>query len=318
MIIMMLENTVHEPPVWDASLSTMWARKNFATLGDFLKAARQLGFARIELNHQVNSAMLEGSDLHQVQIISIHEPCPADISTETLKEQDWTISAEDDEKRWQGVQAVKRSIDLAHDLGAGTIVVHAGNVLTDLTLENKMRTLYEAKHKVSEEYLALKYEHQKMRNALAETRLKAVKRSLSELLDYARRFGIRLGIENRYHYLDIPIPDEMEMLLDLASPDQLGFIYDVGHAQALDQLGFFPHQEWLDRFSTRMIGVHLHDVMGVEDHRAPGSGEVDFNMIAAFLPKEAFRTLELHPKTTQEQIRTSLQYLYNNRCISTL
>jgi sugar phosphate isomerase/epimerase len=83
-------------------------------------------------------------------------------------------------------------------------------------------------------------------------------------------------------------------------------------------LGFIPHQEWLDRFSNRMVGVHLHDVIGVEDHRAPGSGEVDFNKIVAFLPKEAFRTLELHPKTTPEQIRTSLQYLYNNRCISTL
>jgi sugar phosphate isomerase/epimerase len=315
---MILENTVQEPPVWDAALSTMWARKNNTTLGDFFMTARQLGFARIELNHQINTAMLEGSNLHKVNINSIHEPCPADISTETLKEQDWTISAEDDEKRQQGVQTVKRSIDLANKLGASTIVVHAGNVLVDQTLEQKMRTLYRGKLNASMEYLALKNEYVKKREVLAETRLEAVKRSLSELLDYASQFNICLGLENRYHYSDIPNPDEMEILLSLASPDQLGFIYDVGHAQALDQLGFIPHQEWLDRFSIRMIGVHLHDVIGVEDHRAPGSGEVDFNKIAAFLPKEAFRTLELHPKTTPEQIRTSLQYLYNNRCISTL
>ena len=93
---------------------------------------------------------------------------------------------------------------------------------------------------------------------------------------YAGRFGIRLGLENRYHYMDIPTPDELEQLLELAGPDRLGFIYDVGHAQALDRLGFFPHEEWLKRFASRMIGAHLHDVIGVNDHHAPGLGEIDF------------------------------------------
>jgi sugar phosphate isomerase/epimerase len=309
------ENAVQEPPVWDASLSTMWARKNFATLSDFFVAARRLGFASIELNHHVDSTMLAGIDRSQVQFSSVHEPCPADISTETLKEQDWLISAQDDEKRWQGVQAVKRSIDLANDLGAGTIVVHAGNVLADITLEKKMRLLYKAKRKPTAEYHTLKDELQNMRAAQAELRLDAVKKSLIELLDYASRFDIRLGLENRYHYADIPVPDEMEMLLSLAGPDQLGFICDVGHAQTLDQLGFYPLQEWLERFSTRIVGVHLHDVIGVDDHYAPGLGEIDFNKVAAFLPKEAFRTLELQPKNTPEQIQTGLMYLFEHNCI---
>ena len=51
--------------------------------------------------------------------------------------------------------------------------------------------------------------------------------------------GLRLGLENRYHFFDLPSPDEMEELLSLASPDRLGFVYDVGHAQALDRLGFY-------------------------------------------------------------------------------
>jgi sugar phosphate isomerase/epimerase len=315
---MILESAVQAPPVWDVSISTMWARRNFATLGDFFVAARRLGFARIELNHQIDTPMLAGTDLSQVQFSSVHEPCPADISTETLKERDWLISALDEEKRWQGVQAVKRSIDLANDLGAGTIVVHVGHVMADLTLEKKMRLLYEGKRKPTVEYQALKDDLQMTRARQTETRLDAVRKSLIELLNYASSFNIRLGLENRYHFTDIPAPDEMEMLLNMAGPDQLGFIYDVGHAQALDQLGFFHHQEWLDRFSTRIIGVHLHDVIGVEDHRAPGSGEVDFGRIAAFLPKEAFRTLELHPRNTPKQIRTGLQYLFEHHCIHTL
>jgi sugar phosphate isomerase/epimerase len=315
---MLPENTDQETPVWGASLSTMWARGNFGTLDGFCMAARQLGFAGIELNHQINSAILEGSDFHQVDINSIHEPCPADISTETLKEQDWMISAEDDEKRWQGVQAVKRSIDLAHDLSASTIVVHAGNVMADLTIEKKMRLLYGQKLKPSIEYQGLQEDLQMRRATHSESRLEAVKKSLIELLNYAGRYNIRLGLENRYHFLDIPIPDELEVLLNLASPDQLGFIYDVGHAQTLDQLGFFAHQEWLDRFATRIIGVHLHDVIGVDDHKVPGFGEFDFDTVAAFLPKEAFRTLEVHPQNTPEQIRAGLQHLFEHHCIRAL
>lgn len=85
----------------------------------------------------------------------------------------------------------------------------------------------------------------------------------------------------------------MGELLALADPDQLSLIYDVGHAQAMDRLDFFPHEEWLPRYATRIIEVHLHDVIGVNDQYAPGLGEVDFNMVASYLPEDAIRTFEL-------------------------
>ena len=91
----------------------------------------------------------------------------------------------------------------------------------------------------------------------APPRLAALKRSLVELLDYAAGSGIRLGLENRYHYLEFPSPDELEELLGLAAPDRLGFIYDVGHAQALSRLGFYPHDEWLKRFAARASSARI-------------------------------------------------------------
>jgi hypothetical protein len=35
--------------------------------------------------------------------------------------------------------------------------------------------------------------------------LDAVKKSLFELLEYADHFNFRLGVENRYHYHDLPL-----------------------------------------------------------------------------------------------------------------
>ena len=98
---------------YDASFSTMWANKKFPALDDFFISAWQMGFARVELSHQINSAMLAGIELDHYQFSSIHEPCPADISTEMLKERDWLVSSPDEESRRQGVTSIKR-LSLIH------------------------------------------------------------------------------------------------------------------------------------------------------------------------------------------------------------
>ena len=301
--------------IYEASLSTMWAMKNFDWLGDFLEAGRRIGFAHIELNHQINSAMLEGINLNGHTVSSVHEPCPADVSVEALKKRDWLISATEEASRLEGVKSVQRSIDLAHRLGARAVVVHPGNVHPDRSLEDQLRQLYEAGQADSEEYGELKSRLIKRREALAPPRLEAVKKSLAELLDYAGRFNILLGLENRYHFLEFPSPDELGELLSLAGPERLGFIFDVGHAQTLSRLGFFPHEEWLTRFAPRIIGTHLHDVIGILDHQAPGLGDVDFDLIAAYLPKEAFRTCEFLGSNTPEQVRNGLKVLQEHGCI---
>jgi sugar phosphate isomerase/epimerase len=304
--------------VWDASLSTMWARNNFHDLRDFFRAARQMGFARIELNHQVDSGMLSGIDLSDFKFSSIHEPCPADISVDTLKSRDWLVSAPDEDNRRQGVAAVKRSIDLAQDLGVSVVVVHSGNVLADMRLENRLRDLFAAGMLMSDEFQTLKTEMINARSAKVEPRLEAVKNSLLELLEYASHYGICLGLENRYHFMDIPNPDEMEQLLGLSQIDRIGFVYDVGHAQALDRLMFYAHVDWLKRFSHRMIGVHLHDILGVNDHYPPGQGEIEYDTIAPYLSHSAFRTLELHPRTTPEQVQAGLRFLAIHGCVHEL
>lgn len=303
------------PRTFAASLSTMWAKKNFPALSDFFEGAARLGFARIELNHQIDSAMLAGVDLDRYRFSSVHEPCPADISTETLKRRDWLISSPDEVNRLKGVESIKRSIDLAHLIHAPVVVVHCGMVSTDLGIEKEMRVLFDEGKTETEGYRQRKETLVKRRADLIGPRLEAVKRSLLELLEYAAPSGIRLGLENRYHYFDIPTPDEMDQLLSLDGTDRIGFILDVGHAQALDRLGFFPFEEWLRRFAPRIIGAHLHDVQGVNDHFAPGQGEVDFDTVAAYLPADAYRALELQPTNTPEQVEAGLIYLTQHGCI---
>jgi sugar phosphate isomerase/epimerase len=233
-------------------------------------------------------------------------------------QRDWLVSSADEASRQQGVAIIEKSIDLAHQLSAPVVVIHCGSILTSSDHESKLRALFNAGQVGSAEFRQIKNDFQHLRQDLINLHLQPVKKSLGELIEYAVHRGISLGLENRYHYMDIPNPDEMEQLLGLAAPHQLGFIFDVGHAQALDRLGFYPHAEWLHRFALRMLGCHLHDVIGITDHLAPGLGEIDFASIAHFLPGKTFRTCELSPGNTLAQVKEGLGVLIESGCIKHL
>ena len=103
-------------------------------------------------------------------------------------------------------------------------------------------------------------------------------------------------------------------LLGLAGPEQVGFLYDHGHAVALSRLGFYPEAEWLQRFSPRIFGVHLHDLIKTTDHYAPGRGDAGFD-IGAYLPETSFRTCEFQNFNSPEQVKAGLEYLVEHGCI---
>jgi sugar phosphate isomerase/epimerase len=258
--------------------------------------------------------MLEGIDLSRYQISSVHEPCPADISADELKKRDWLVSSKNEDCRHEGVKAIQRSIDLAGQLNASIVVVHAGHVNPDTGPEKKLRALIASGRRESDEYSEIQGQMIQAR-AESEAGFESVRKSILELLDYAEGSGVRLGIENRYHYMEFPSPDELEILLSLASADHIGFLYDAGHAQTLDVLGFYPHEEWLKRFGHRIIGTHLHDVVGTTDHYAPGLGSIDFDMIASYLPEGALRTCEFQTFNTPEQVKAGLKVLVERGCI---
>jgi len=286
----------------------MWAIGRFPNLADFVRTGRELGFARFELNHAVNSAMLDCLALDGL-IASIHEPCPADISATALKERNWLISAPDEECRRHGVAAVRRSIELAHRLGVPAVVVHAGRVDMDPALESPLVSLYMAGKSNEAEYAQAKERLVAARAAQASTNMRSVRRSLAELAEVAAQKGLRLGLENRYHYHEIPLPDELDDLLCLDSSGVIGYWHDVGHAQVLEHLGLGTHGEWLHRFAGRMLGVHLHDVVGLKDHHPAGSGQIDWAMVDRHVPASALRTCEFHPSHSPEAVGAGLRWL---------
>ena len=146
------------------------------------------------------------------------------------------------------------------------------------------------------------------RAAQAEANMRSVRRSLLELAEHAAKKGVRLGLENRYHYPEIPLPDELEELLGLGL-EGVGHWHDVGHAKILENQGLGTHEEWLRRFGKQIIGVHLHDVEGLTDHLAAGLGGIDWDLVARYLPAEALRTCEFQFSNSPEEVAAGLRWL---------
>jgi sugar phosphate isomerase/epimerase len=122
----------------------------------------------------------------------------------------------------------------------------------------------------------------KIRQASRKKNLEAVLLSLEKLNREAEKRGIFLGIENRFHFQKIPDSQEIRLILEKFKGRRTRYWHDVGHAKVQENIGLNSQRDPLEAFSEEMIGIHLHEVIGFDDHLAPGQGEVEFNEIKPF------------------------------------
>jgi sugar phosphate isomerase/epimerase len=117
------------------------------------------------------------------------------------------------------------------------------------------------------------------------------------------------------HYYELPNFTEMQVLLETFKQPWVGWQFDTGHLQIMENLGLESIQAWLDDFGKRLIGLHFHDVDGIDDHIAPGLGCTNFVPIGKYIQPHTQITLEVKPFVTPEEILAGISTLENNNCI---
>lgn len=296
------------------ALSTMWAQQaHFAGEGflDFIHIAKAAGYQAIEPSH---SSPLQHLDLlarHPIlPVLSIHAPAPREQYNGRWNTA-YSLTADDDEERRLALHFHLRTIDFAHELGALYVVVHLGEVGRGLMPpERRLRELYCAGVHEGEEVERLRREQRRLRAERAPGYLEYARRALAELANYAAAHGVRLGLETRLNFFEIPHPQEAVNLLAPYPADLVGYWHDVGHAEVQHRLGLIDRRAWFEALSDRLIGVHLHDVNGIIDHRAPGNGNVDWPTVARHLPATAARTLEINQNEPEAALGSALSVLH--------
>ena len=272
-----------------------------------LEQDRGLGFSRIEAYAHftldaLRALAARAADLG-MHIGSLHAPCPG-ASPPTG---DWLASPNVSE-RTRAVDAHKTSIDAAAELGAAAIVIHLGNS----GAFSHQSTLYDtiARHgRLSDEHLRLRDSAWQEREALKDPHLQAALTSIRALGEHALGTPVRLGVECRDNYVEIPSLDEFADVLAACAGLPVGYWHDAGHGAKLDYLGFLEHEEFLKRYGDRIVGMHIHDTRAGRDHLAPGMGTTDFSMLARYLQPDTMRTLELNRMVTPTEITYALDFL---------
>ena len=182
-------------------------------------------------------------------------------------------------------------------------------------MDEQLRALYRAGSKGTPDYEELRRKVITDRASRSAPHLDKCLESLCEIVAFAADTGVMLGLENRFHFYELPVFEELRAMLNEFKQPWVGWQFDIGHLQVHDQLGLLIMKDWLEQFSQRIVGLHWHDVIGIQDHQAPGTGEVDFAMIAKFLPPDCYHTLEVDKALSRETVAQGMHHLEKTGCI---
>lgn len=296
------------------ALSTSWNAASHTSGKELIFEIKALGFDEAELSFNLTPLMVnEIAELvsqHSISITSLHNYCPIPIGLprEIALPDYYAMSSPKQDERESAVLNTKKTIETAARLGARAVVLHCGRVeIPDKTRE--MIKIYSGGLKNPQEFLRLREQATEERSACAGKFLDNTLKSLEELNSYAAKHSVRIGIENRFYYREIPSLQEIGIILDKFKGSNIFYWHDTGHAQVMENLGFATHKEYLDRYSASLIGIHLHDIAGCNDHLAPGEGRFDFGMLRQYLKPDTINVIEAHRPANAETVRKSREFL---------
>ncbi len=142
--------------------------------------------------------------------------------------------------------------------------------------------------------------------------MELLEESMTELLDYAEKKSVRIGIEYEPGLL-IECCDELIAFIDKMESNYLGANLDLGHSHLL---GEDPEQV-IRELSSKIFHLHLEDIRDRKHyHLIPGTGDMDFRNLFKSLDRigyKGFATVELYtyPHEPESAALRSLSYLKN-------
>jgi len=280
-----------------------------------LKEIRNMGFDYAELSHGIRIVLvpgiLEAVEEGWIKITSTHNFCPLPTGINHAAPNLFEPSSSRAQEHDQWLRHTKRSIDFTAQVGASLMVTHLGSVQFLWFNPSGKVSKYLKSHPnidptKDEGYQKVLTKAVEKLRARMGPYWEQVESSLEEIRAYALEKNVRIACENREKFQELPVDvDYAEFLEAMPAPSHCGYWHDTGHAQLKQQMGLLNHEEHLQKNASRLLGFHLHDVKGGDDHQPIGHGEIDFDMISRFWTPEQRLTLELSPRVSPENVLES-------------
>jgi sugar phosphate isomerase/epimerase len=280
-----------------------------ASIEDQAFAAVAMGFRQIEIGLSELPLPINGYNETRretgLQISSVVAGC---LKPRTERRASLHLASVDADEREQALSSVRRHIQLAQRLGA-PIVVLRGAALCDAALRRRAEAIEAraVREGISDDLVEDTGAFVKQLVEQGQPQLEHLCRSLYCLMHEFPE--TRLALEPGPYLDDLLVLEGLQWVFEDLGKYGLGYWHDSGNIHVRERMGLPCQGEWLERLGNRMLGIHLRDVAENEVEKPPGVGEVDFRLIADYVPKDAARVVEVNPRHGRAEILQSIQFL---------
>lgn len=271
-----------------------------------------LGFRSIELSHGMTIAKLPGirkayaRGLFTCSGVHNYFPSPVEVMIDAPDAYEYTSHRPADRQR--AMDMTLKTLELAAEFQAHYVVLHMGSVpLKSSKWTRPLTAMVGDGKQLTPEYAKEKIAFVKKREKIAPLYFQRAIEALHAIAERAAELGVKLAVESRSRFEDMPTEREMIRLQEtFADHPWVGYWHDFGHVQLKHNLGLLDHGQWLERISPYLIGGHVHDVQWpARDHRTPFTGTLDYPNLIRHFPAGCPLVWELSPTREAAEIRDS-------------
>lgn len=297
------------------AFSSCWNNGRHSDGEAMIEEIVDLGFNNIELSHGMTVAKIPGirkayeRGLFTCSGVHNYFPSPVEVMIDAPDAYEYTSHRPFDRQR--AMDMTFKTLELAAEFKAQYVVLHMGSVpLPSKKWTKPLTAMVTAGGQNSPEYVKAKIEFVKKREKVAPLYYQRSIAALEKIATKAAEYGIKLAVESRSRFEDMPTEREMIRLQEhFADNPWVGYWHDFGHVQLKHNLGLLDHHEWLERVSPYLIGGHVHDVQWpARDHRVPFTGTLTYQPLLDFFPKDCPLIWELSPTRQTAEIKECLGF----------
>jgi sugar phosphate isomerase/epimerase len=293
----------------DFTLSTSCFGARLRSIEDQAFAAVAMGFRDIELGLSDAPPTLNGfEDTRRETGMKVSSMVAGCLKPRTQRMASSMLASSDEDEREMALNSVRRHIQVSRTLGAEVVILRSNSV-ADQKLQAGERAL---NNRLEEDGLtdSLTEDIQSYVRLVQKKGQRQIEHLCRSLHSLMTEFpGTKLAVEPGLTIDDLLSFDSMGWVLDDLAKYGLCYWHDVGRVHRRASYGLPSQGDWLDRYASRMVGVHLQDAAEGAIEMPPGQGTVDFKLLAEYMPEGAAKVLEINPRHGRTEILTSVRFL---------
>lgn len=296
------------------SFSTCWNNSRHTDGEAMIEEILELGIDTIELSHGMTVAKLPGirkafaSGSFRCSGVHNFFPSPTEVMIDAPDAYEFTSHRP--HQRQRAMEMTLRTLEIAQEFRADYLVLHMGSVplMPHKKWTGRLTEMAKNGEILSDDYAKWKVKCVKKREKAGPLYMSRAIEALEQIAEKAGEHGVKLAVESRSKYEDVPTEREMAALQEhFKDHEWIGYWHDFGHVQLKHNLGLLDHDDWLGKMKPHLLGAHVHDVHWPHrDHRVPFTGTLDFQHLLRHFHPGMPHVWELSPTRETEQIREAL------------